>query len=588
MNLYKHIEQIVKNELNAIPEIAEFLQDHGKDIVVEVPKNRDFGDFATNAAMVLSRPMKSNPRAIAEIIVKKLSEVPEIKKCEIAGPGFINITIAPSLWDKLLGYVVAEKDNYGSSDFGKNQKINVEFLSANPTGPIHVGHTRGAIFGDVLSRLLAKIGYNVTKEYYINDFGQQVGVLARSVMWRYEELFDRHKEDTFPEGAYPGEYVIPVAQKIKSKDGDKWLDKPESDWLDYFKQIAVNDMMDIIRANLADLGIYFDVFTSEKSLVDSKQVDKVLKVMKSKGLVYEGTLPKPLGEDIKDWTPEVQLLFKATEFGDDVDRVVARSNGVTTYFTSDIAYHLDKYQRGFKEQIDIWGADHGGYIKRIKSALSSVTDGKASLEVKLYQIVNLEKDGKPFRMSKRAGNFVLVGDILDEIESDAFRLFMITKSADSQMTFDLAKAKEQSKDNPVFYIQYAHARANSVLKKFAETFGSEADTSSSEDFYASSSEIEQNLIKSIADYPSIIEASAKSRSPQVLSSYLEELSRQFHSLWTVGAKEGIRFIDADNKALSQKRMLLVTALKNTIANGLKTIGVVPKEVMENLNTPPEE
>lgn len=585
MNLYKHIENLVKSKLKEMPEISAFVDDGNFDnIVVEVPKNRDFGDFSTNAAMVLAKPLKSNPRKVAEIIAAELCKAEGIKNIEIAGPGFINLFIEEELWDEALRSAYHEKDGYGNSGFGNGEKINVEFLSANPTGPLHIGHTRGAIFGDVLSRMLAKIGYDVTKEYYINDYGQQIVTLARSLYRRYEETFGLRQGEPFPEGCYPGEYLLPVADKLKAQDGDRWLNAAEEEWIPYFKAFAVAEMMELIKSNLAKIGITFDVFTSEKSLVEGKKVEQVIAQMEADGLLYKGSLPKPQGEEAEDWEPEVQLLFKATEFGDDIDRVVARANGVTTYFASDIAYHLDKYHRGFAKQLDVWGADHGGYVKRIKSAVTAVTGGNAELEVRLGQIVNLEKDGKPFKMSKRAGNFVLIEDVLDEIDADAFRLFMIVKSADSQMTFDLAKAKEQSKDNPVFYIQYAHARSNSVLKKYRDTFGEEIDVAElyKLPFFAEATEIERGLVKTIADYPAIMEAAAKNRAPQLLTAYLGELAGQFHSLWTVGSREGVRLIDPENKALSSKRMLLVLALQNTIANGLKTVGVQPKQFMESL------
>lgn len=584
MNVYKHIEKLIKNKLQSVSEIADALGEYGDAIVVEVPKNRVFGDFSTNAAMVLARPMKSNPRAVAEKIIPALAEIEDIESLEVAGPGFINIRVKAQLWDRLLDSVVSENEAYGTSDIGQHQKFNVEFLSANPTGPLHIGHARGAILGDVLSRLLQKIGYDVTKEYYINDYGNQINTLAHSLYRRYEECFGRHQGEAFPEGCYPGEYLLPVARKLAEKDGDKWLDKPETDWLAYFKETAVADMMELIKASLAKINIVFDVFTSEKYLVENHKVKDTLDYMAAQGLTYVGVLPKPKGEENDDWTPEKQLLFKSTEFGDDIDRVLARANGVTTYFASDIAYHMYKFERGFAKQLDVWGADHGGYVKRIKSALSAVSGGKADLEIRLCQIVNLEKDGKPFRMSKRAGNFVMIEDVLDEIDADAFRLFMIMKSADSQMNFDLAKAKEQTKDNPVFYIQYAHARANSVLKKYADTFGEPVNPQCWKDakYYADAAEIEKNLIKSIADYPSTVEAAALGRAPQILTAYLEELARQFHSLWTAGGREGIRFIYPENRELSTKRMYLVAALKNTIANGLQTLGVEPKESMENI------
>jgi len=583
MNLYEYVGNLVKAKLCEIPEISEFVEEYKKDIIVEVPKNRSFGDFSTNVAMVLARPMKSNPRQIAALVVDKLQEIDDVETCNVAGPGFINLTVKGALWDKMLAFVNGNADKFGSSDYGRSEKVNVEFLSANPTGPLHIGHARGAIFGDVLSRLLAKIGYDVTKEYYINDYGQQINTLARSVFWRYEELFGRHKDEAFPEGCYPGDYIIPTAEKIKAEDGDKWLKVDESEWRPYFKSVAVADMMELIRGNLRKINIVFDNFVSEKALVEGNKVAGALEKMDKLGLTYRGTLPRPKSEDSENWTPEEQLLFKSTEFGDDIDRVIARANGETTYFASDIAYHLYKYERGFKKQLDIWGADHGGYVKRIKAALSAVTEGCAELEVRLCQIVNLEKDGKPFKMSKRAGNFVMIEDVLEEIDADAFRLFMIMKTADSQMTFDLAKAKEQSKDNPVFYIQYAHARANSVLRRYAETFGETFDAAGFEaqGYYTTLSEMEQNLVKAIADYPSILQAAALSRAPQILTAYLEELAGQFHTLWTVGGKAGIRFVEENDKALSAKRTFLVAALKNTIANGLKTLGVEPKESMES-------
>jgi len=579
MNVYKLISEKIKDKLQTVPELQTVLgSDSWNNIVVEVPKNRDFGDFSTNVAMVLSKDLKKNPREIANLLCPYIKDISEITDVSVAGPGFINMNVSAKLWENLVKNILVAPQEYGNSDMGQGEKINVEFLSANPTGPVHIGHARGAILGDVLARLLKKNGYDVTKEYYINDYGHQVDVLAHSVFWRYQELFGLHDGESLPEGAYPGDYLIPVAQDIKDKDGDKWLNAPESEYVPYFKKIASAAMMVLIKNSLRKIGIEFDVFTSERELVESKQVEKTLEYMQSQGLLYKGTLPKPLGEADEDWVPTEQLLFKSTQFGDDSDRVIARSNGETTYFASDIAYHLNKFKRGFKTQIDVWGADHGGYVKRIKSALGAVTDNQATLDVVLCQIVNLEKDGKPFKMSKRAGNFVMIEDVLDEIDADVLRLFMIIKGADTQMTFDLEKAKEQSKDNPVYYMQYAYARACSVLNKYNTIFSGSMDTLTAQEYdFTSATEIEHRLIKMLGDYPSMVESAGKNKAPNLLTKYLEEISAAFHSLWS--SHNGVKLINEDDKASTDNHMLMVLAFKNVIANGLETLGCTLKENM---------
>lgn len=579
MNVYKLISGEIKQKLQTVPELQQIAgSDVWNNIVVEVPKNRDFGDFSTNVAMALSRELKKNPREIAALVLPYIEQIDGIRDVSIAGPGFININVSDAVWERLVDNIVANPDSYGNSDLGGGEKINVEFLSANPTGPVHIGHARGAIFGDVLARLLKKNGFDVTKEYYINDYGHQVNVLAHSVFWRYQELFGLHQGESLPEGAYPGDYLIPVAEDIKNKDGDKWLAASEEEYVPYFKAVATAAMMELIKSSLRKIGIEFDVFTSERALVESKQVEQTLELMKQKGLVYVGTLPKPLGESDENWVPTEQLLFKATEFGDDADRVIARASGETTYFASDIAYHLNKYNRGFTRQVNVWGADHGGYVKRIKSALGAVTDQKASLDIVLCQIVNLEKDGKPFKMSKRAGNFVMIEDVLDEIDADVLRLFMVIKSADTQMTFDLQKAKEQSKDNPVYYMQYAYARANSVLKKYDTLFPGELQHVLQKKYdFSSVTDAERKLVKMLGDYPKAIENAGKNKAPNLLTKYMEELSAAFHSLWA--PHSGVKLINENDKAATDNRMLLVVALKDVIANGLKTLGCTLKEVM---------
>lgn len=578
MNIYKLISGQIKQKLQDIPELAGVSDSAWDGVVVEVPKNRDFGDFSTNVAMVLTRELGKNPREIANMLLPYIQQIDGIKDVSVAGPGFININISDSMWQDLVNNILQNPDTYGNTDFGGGEKVNIEFLSANPTGPVHIGHARGAILGDVLARLLKKNGFDVTKEYYINDYGHQVDVLAHSVFWRYQELFGLHDGETLPDGAYPGDYLIPVATEIKNRDGDKWLNAPEDEYVPYFKKIATGAMMELIKASLRKIDIEFDVFTSERELVESGQVSDTIKYMQDRGLLYVGTLPKPLGEAEEDWTPTEQLLFKSTEFGDEADRVIARASGETTYFASDIAYHWNKYKRGFAKQVDVWGADHGGYVKRIKAALGAVTDNRADLDIVLCQIVNLEKDGKPFKMSKRAGNFVMIEDVLDEIDADVLRLFMVIKSPDTQMTFDLQKAKEQSKDNPVYYMQYAYARANSVLKKYENLYPGDLDKLSQNKYdYASTTKVEQDLIRLMGDYPKVIESAGKNKAPNLLTKYMEDLSATFHSLWA--PHSGVKLINEDDKTGTDNRMLLVMAFKNVIANGLRTLGCTLKEVM---------
>jgi arginyl-tRNA synthetase len=569
------ISDLAQDVFSLDSDARQLLQKH---MTLEKPANKSFGDFATNVAMLLSKHLRQNPRALATQLVEKLQQADCFESVEIAGPGFINMRLTSKVWDEAFAEIFVQKDAFGSSDIGGGQKVNVEFLSANPTGPLHVGHSRGAIFGDAVARLLGKVGYDVSKEYYVNDFGKQVDVLAESVYWRYEELFGRHQGEKIPEGRYPGDYVIPVAQSIKDTDGDKWLDA--TDWLEYFKTKSIEQMLKLIQSDAAKLGIKFDVFSSEKALVEQGAVDKTVQKMFDMNLLYKGVLPKPKGEEAEDWAPVEQTLFKSSEFGDDGDRVILRADGSKTYFTSDIAYHVDKFNRGFSQMVDIFGADHGGYVKRLKASVKALTDDKATLDIALCQVVSLQKDGKPFRMSKRAGNFVLVDDILDEIDADAFRLFMLTKSADSQMSFDLAKTKEQSKDNPVFYIQYASARTYSVLNTYEKTFGRKVEEADlDKNLYQDANETERELIQKMLGLTRIVEVSAQNKAPHLLAGYLYDIAGLFHSVWTLGAKSGHRFVDANDMSKTRKNLALVLAVQQVLKNGLMTLGITPKTEM---------
>ncbi|MBT7145672.1 MAG: arginine--tRNA ligase, partial [Rhodospirillales bacterium] len=448
-------------------------------ITVETPREEGHGHVAINAAMVLAKPAGLKPRDLAEAIAEKLRSDNAVTKVEIAGPGFINITLSDNVWFNELTQILQAGTDYGSSDMGAGEPVNVEFVSANPTGPMHVGHGRGAAFGESLSTLLTKAGYSVTREYWVNDAGAQIDKLSQSLHLRYREALGEDIGE-MPEGLYPGDYLVGPAKELADKDGDQWLAKDESEWLGVFRRYAIDAMMDLIRADLERLGIRFDVFTFESSMVDSGKVQAALDSLTDKGLLYTGVLEPPKGKKPDDWEPRPQTLFRSTDFGDDVDRPLIKSDGSWTYFSTDIAYHWDKYQRGFKTQINIWGADHGGYVKRMQAAVKAMTTGESGgegdLDVKLCQMINLMENGEQFKMSKRAGNFITMADVVDKVGKDVFRFFMMTRKNDAQLDFDLQKVTEQSRDNPVFYVQYANARICSVLRHAAETFGEDALT----------------------------------------------------------------------------------------------------------------
>ncbi|MEQ9327646.1 MAG: arginine--tRNA ligase [Rhodospirillales bacterium] len=558
-------------------------------VTMEPPRDASHGDLSTNAAMVLAKPAGLKPRDLAEDIAALLRADGDVESVEIAGPGFINLRLDAAFWRKRIGEALKAGIAYGDSTMGGGAKVNVEYVSANPTGPLHVGHARGAVVGDALAALLDKAGYAVTKEYYINDAGAQIDSLARAVRQRYlvaigrldQAGFDRMVAEKQIE--YGGDYLVAPGEAIAAADGDRWADSPEEEWLPEFRDRAVDMMMQRVREDLQALGISQEVFSSERALVESGAVDAVFAELEAAGHLYHGVLEPPKGMKPDDWEPRPQTLFRATEFGDDVDRPLKKSDGSWTYFATDIAYHLDKYRRGFAEQIDVWGADHGGYVKRMQAALKAVSGGKASLDVKLCQLVQLMKGGEPFRMSKRAGNFVTVRDLIDEVGKDVVRFIMLTRRNDAQMEFDLDKATEQSRDNPVFYVQYAHARVCSVMRMAAAAF---PDTDLSDarlaevPLEALDSTDELDVMRKIAEWPRAVEAAAQAHEAHRLAFYLNDLASMFHALWTRGREDAsLRFVHESDRDLTLAKLALARAVAVVIASGLTVFGVEPVEEM---------
>ncbi len=549
-------------------------------INVEPPRDPSHGDLTTNAAMVLAKPAGLKPRDLASQIAEALTTLASVEHVDIAGPGFINIRLSLSFWHQQMNDVLKQGVSFGQSQMGKGQKVNIEYVSANPTGPLHVAHARGAVTGDALAALMRKAGYDVTTEYYINDAGSQVDTLARSAHLRYREALGEDIGE-IPDGLYPGDYMIPVGKALAERDGDKWQNAEESEWLAEFRLFAVDRMMDLVREDLKCLGIEQDVYTSEKALVDAGAVEKAFQALEEKGLIYTGVLEAPKGKTPDDWEPRPQTLFKATEFGDDTDRPLKKSDGSWTYFTNDIANHYDKYRRGFTQMIDIFGADHGGYVKRMKAATKAISGGEAELEIKLCQMVHLMKGGEPMRMSKRSGNFVTLRDLIDEVGKDVVRFIMLTRKSDTQMEFDLQKVLEQSRDNPVFYVQYAHARCHSVLRNALETLGA----GSIEDLKLADVALDRiddpaelELIRTMANWPRIVEGAAQAQEPHRIAYYLNDLATHFHGLWNKGKDDArLRFIHEDDRELTLARLALIQSVALVIASGLAVFGVTPVE-----------
>ncbi len=549
-----------------------------KNVTIEPPRDATHGDISTNIAMVLTKQARMKPRDIAQMVAEELKKLTDVEKVDIAGPGFINITIKTDFVQEQVSRILSAQGQYGRSNVGGKEKVNVEYVSVNPTGPLHVGHCRGAIFGDALASLLEYTGYNVTREYYINDAGGQIDVLAKSSYLRYVEALGKEIGD-IPDGLYPGEYLIPVGQALALKYGDKWLDADEDVWLNDIRKFATDAMMDLVRADLETLAIKHDVFFSELTLHKDGRIEAALDKLDDKGLIYTGVLEAPKGTKPDDWEERPQTLFKSTDFGDDVDRAVKKSDGSWTYFAADVAYHNDKMERGYTSIIDVWGADHGGYVKRVESVVKALGDDKINFDARLCQMVKLLRDGEPVKMSKRSGNFITMRDIVNEVGKDVVRFIMLTRKNDASLDFDFARVTEQSKDNPVFYVQYAHARIHSVLRKAKIAFpdidtSNKALSSANMGLFTDSSEL--SLIKNMMNWPRFVESAALAREPHRISYYLYELASELHALWNKGNDNlDLRFIIEDDQSKTLSRLALITAVANIIATGLDILGVEP-------------
>jgi len=581
MNIFKDFHAVVLSALEDLAAAGEVPAglDAAK-VAVEPPRDPSHGEMSTNAAMVLAKQAGLPPRALAEKLASRLKDVADVSDVSIAGPGFLNWRLKSGRWLGTVRDVLAAGTAYGDSRAGAGRRVNVEYVSANPTGPLHAAHARGAVVGDALAALLEKAGHEVVREYYVNDAGAQVDVLARSTHLRYREALGEAVGEV-PPGMYPGLYLKEVGEALAARDGDRWRDAPEAEWLPACRSFAIETIMGWIRADLDALGVRHDVFSSERALVESGAVDRALAALEERGLIYTGVLDPPKGKKPDDWEPRPQTLFKATAFGDDVDRPLRKSDGSHTYFANDIAYHLDKYRRGTPTMIDVWGADHGGYVKRMQAATAAITGGGGELDVKLCQLVHLMKDGEPVKMSKRAGTFVTLSDVLDAVGRDVLRFIMLTRRNDQTLEFDLAKVTEQSKENPVFYVQYAHARCASVLRHAAEAMGPDAvgpAALSGAPLDRLTEAEELDLVRRMASWPRTVEAAAEAHEPHRIAFYLHDLAAGFHALWNRGKDDAaLRFLLDDDRDLTLARLALVAATKAVVASGLAVMGVVPVE-----------
>ncbi len=551
-------------------------------IGVEPPRDPSHGDITTNAAMVLAKAAGMKPRDLAARVVEKLDKDADIASLEIAGPGFINMRLSDNLWPRLLDAILQLGDDYGRSTLGDGIRVNVEYVSANPTGPLHVGHCRGAVFGDALASLLEHTGHEVTREYYINDAGAQIEVLARSAFLRYREALGEDIGD-IPAGLYPGDYLIPVGRALAEKHGDRLLKMDEAEWLPIVKDFAIDAMMDMIRQDLAALNITHEVFFSERKLHEEGMIEQTLKELESRGLVYEGRLPPPKGKPPEDWEDREQLLFRSSQFGDDLDRPLVKSDCSYTYFAADVAYIRDKLERGFSQLVYVLGADHGGYVKRLQAVNKALSEGRAELIARLCQLVKLYRGGQPLKMSKRAGDFVTLRDLVEETGPDVVRFIMLTRRNDAPLDFDFQKVTEQSRDNPVFYVQYAHARICSVLRNAADELGDalkKPETGPSVNWNLLQDEAEMAIVRRLGEYPRMLEAAARAHEPHRVAFYLQDLAADFHSLWNKGKeKPHLRFILKDQLDVSLTRLAFLRAIRYCLANGLTLLGVTPAEEM---------
>ncbi len=578
MNIFEHYRAEITGRLTALSAAGDLPSDLDMNgVKVAPPRDAAHGDLATNAALVLARKARRKPRLLAELLAGSFGGLEGVARASVAGPGFVNLTLDGSVWPRVLTAAAEAGADYGRCDTGAGRTVNVEYVSANPTGPLHVGHARGAVFGDALANLLAFAGYAVTREYYVNDAGAQVETLARSVFLRYREALGEKIGD-IPEGYYPGDYLKAVGAALAARDGVRWQAAPEEAWLPVCRDAALAAMMASIRDDLAALGVQMDRFSSERELVDDGAVAAALAWLEERGMIYSGVPEPPKGKPQDDWEARSQVLFRATEFGDDVDRPLRKSDGSPTYFASDIAYHRDKFRRGFGDMINIWGADHGGYVTRMKAAVSAVTEGRGRLDVKLCQLVNLLDDGVPVKMSKRAGAFVTLREVVDAVGRDVVRFIMLTRRNDAPLDFDYARVTEKSRDNPVFYVQYAHARIRSVQRN-AGAHG-DAGAASGAELARLTAPEERALVRHIAGWPRCVEDAAAAHEPHRIAFALHDFAAAFHTLWNRGNEEpALRFIVPDEPALCRARLTLLEAARAVIAAGLGIIGVAPIEEM---------
>ena len=576
----------LKKDINVILKKDILKKDYKSEVldmfqVSEPPKDK-FGDVSTNAALALSKFLKTSPKTFAEFLIKELKKVKYIEDAKVEGPGFINLSLKKDFWLTELKEVLLKNDRYGESNIGKSKKVIIEFVSANPTGPLHIGHCRGAVYGDVLSNIMKKLGYKVFKEYYINDTGSQIDKLTNSVIYRYSELFNKNKKD-IDNNLYPGEYLIDLAKDLKKKYGSKLIENNKKNNLT-IKAFTLKWIINLIKSDLNLLGVKFDLFYSENDLIKKNKISICLDTLKKSKLIYEGIPEKPKGGDLDEWEPRKQSLFKSTKFGDDTDRAIQKSNGDYTYFAKDIAYHLDKYKRGFNSMINVWGADHGGYIKRLSSAVKAITNNKANIIIKICQLVRIIDKKKTLKMSKREGKFISLKKVLDNVGKDVTRFIMLLRKNNEDIDFDLEKITEESKDNPVFYVQYAHARCCSVLREAKNYFNPKEITLTEikkNDLKNLNDKNEILLIKEIVKWPKIIEDSVNYHEPHRITFFLQSLSSKFHSFWNYGKMDpSKRFINIDNKNLTLSRLSLIYSVRIILSNGLNLLGVKPLNVMK--------